>query len=224
MPQTFYHFSHAVSAFFEMPTEAARALLPPHLQPLEVQHGSGVFALTAFDFTESMVGRYQEVVLAVIVPPLAKPGDPFPRSAFYPFRLGVTSPESRAHAMERWHLPHYMSDISLDFEETDGGILARCHEDGKPIIDLEVKNHQWSEVNHLYQSFMVNDEEAGLKVDIRMKGQFTEHEEELGKLTIHDHPMCEGLDPDEVSDRPFRELWMKDGVQVFEELETLTPA
>ena len=46
MPQTFYHFSHAVSAFFEMPTEAARALLPSHLQPLEVQHGSGVFALT----------------------------------------------------------------------------------------------------------------------------------------------------------------------------------
>jgi hypothetical protein len=223
MPQTLYQFSHAVSAFFEMPTEAARALLPSHLQPLEVQHGSGIFAVTAFDFTGSMVGNYQEIVLAVIVPPLAKPGEAFPRSAFFPFRLGVSTPESRAHAMERWHLPHYMSDIQLDFEEAENHVICRCHEGGTPIMDLTVRRHQWSRVDHLYQSFMV-DGPTGLKVDIHMEGEFSEHEEELGKIVIHDHPMCQGLDPDEVSEVPFRELWMRNGVQTFEELETLAPA
>lgn len=223
MPQTLYEFRHAVSAFFEMPTEAARELLPGHLQPLEVRHGSGVLALTAFDFTKSMVGAYQEIVLAVIVPPLARPGEAFPRSAFYPFVVGTSTPESREHAIERWHLPHHMADIAVDFEEEDGRMDALVREGDRPILHLGVADHDWSEVDHLYQCFMV-DGDSGLKVDIHMQGRFSEHEEEKGGLTLHDHPMCRGLDPDEVADRPFRELWMQSGRQVFEELETLAPA
>jgi hypothetical protein len=223
MPLTYYHFRNAVSAFFEMPTDAARELLPAHLQPLELRHNSGVLAITAFDFTESMVGTYQEIVLAVIVPPLAKAGGAFPRSAFYPFLLGTSTPESRAHAIERWHLPHHMADVQMDFREGDGRVDVAVREGDAPVLDLSVVQHDWSEVDHLYQSFMV-DGDAGLKVDIHMKGKFTEHEEEKGTLTLHDHPMCRGLDPDEVADTAFRELWMKDGVQEFEELETLATA
>jgi hypothetical protein len=220
MPLTYYHFRNAVSAFFEMPADAARDLLPAHLQPLEVRHGSGVLAITAFDFTESMVGAYQEIVLAVIVPPLARPGGAFPRSAFYPFLLGTSTPESRAHAIERWHLPHHMADVEMGFREGKGRVDVSVREGDRPILDLSVADHDWSEVDHLYQSFMV-DGDAGLKVDIHMRGRFTEHEEEQGTLALHDHPMCRGLDPDEISPTAFRELWMKDGVQVFEELETL---
>jgi hypothetical protein len=220
MPLTYYHFRNAVSAFFEMPADAARDLLPAHLQPLEVRHGSGVLAITAFDFTQSMVGAYQEIVLAVIVPPLARPGGAFPRSAFYPFLLGTSTPESRAHAIERWHLPHHMADVQMRFREGKGRVDVSVREGDRPILDLSVADHDWSEVDHLYQSFMV-DGDAGLKVDIHMRGRFTEHEEEEGTLVLHDHPMCRGLDPDEVSPTAFRELWMRDGVQVFEELETL---
>ena len=54
MPLTRYHYSQAVSAFFEMPTSDARRILPPHLQPLEVQHECSILAITAFDFTDSM--------------------------------------------------------------------------------------------------------------------------------------------------------------------------
>jgi hypothetical protein len=78
-------------------------------------------------------------------------------------------------------------------------------------------------VDHLYQSFMV-DGEAGLKVDIHMRGRFSEHEEEKGTLRLHDHPMGRGLDADEIATHPFRELWMRDGLQAFEELETLATA
>jgi len=220
MPKTRYAFRNAVSAFFEMPTEVARGLLPEHLEPLEVRHGSGVFAITAFRFTDSMVGAYDEIVLAVIVPPLVVQGGEFPKSAFYPFLLGTSTPESRQHAIERWHLPHYMEDIAMTFDESPGKIDIRVHERGRPVLDFGVTEHQWSEVSHLYQAFM-NDDSGEYKVDIHMQGRFTEHEEETGWLELHDHPMCAKLRDAEIETYPFRELWMRKGLQTFEELETL---
>jgi hypothetical protein len=217
---TYYQFRHAVSAFAEVPTELASRLLPAHLKPLEMHHGSGIFAVTAFEFTESMVGPYQEIVLAVIVPPLAKSDGQFPKAAFYPFVLGTSTVESREHAIERWHLPHYMRDVGVRFEEESGRMKVAVHEKKNAILDFTVTSHKWNEVDHLYQSFMVEGD-THFKVDIHMRGRFSVHEEERGRLTLHDHPMLEGLDPDEVDAIPFRELWMRDGVQVFEELETL---
>jgi hypothetical protein len=220
MPLTRYEFRIAVSAFFEMSTKVARGLLPPHLQPLELRHGRGVFSLTAFDFTGSMVGRYQEVVLAVIAPPMVKPGDVLPKAAFYPFLVGTSTEESRQHAIERWHLPHYMSNIAVEFNESGGKVEVKVSEGDKPILDYTVNEHKWLEVDHLYQSFMI-DNEKKFKADIHMKGSFTEHEEESGELEFHDHPMCEPIKDAEIESYPFRELWMKNGVQTFQELETL---
>lgn len=221
MSVTRYDFSRAVSAFYEMPTELTRDLLPRDLQPLEAHHGSSIFAVTAFDFTQSMVGPYQEIVLAIIVPPLIESGGDFPKSAFYPFLLGTSTPEARAHAIERWHLPHFMADIAVDFAESDGTVNVSVREGDKPILDYSVTEHQWEEVDHLYQCHM-KDDAGQYKVDIHMRGQFCEHEEERGTLDIHDHPMCEKLDASEIAAFPFRELWMKQGHQLFEELETLS--
>jgi hypothetical protein len=220
MSLTTYGYSNAVSAFFEMPTDMAKDCLPRHLQPLEVRHGSGVFAVTAFDFTESMVGAYKEIVLAVIVPPLLKPEGEFPKSAFYPFLLGTSTPQSRSHAIERWHLPHFMADVDVDFDETPGRIQILVHENDKPILEMSVHDYQWNEVDHLYQCFMKDGGEQ-YKVDIHMRGQQSEHEDEKCRLTLHDHPMVDKLDPAEVEEIAFRELWMKNGMQVFEELEIL---
>jgi len=220
MSLTRYEFSQAVSAFFEMPTEVALPLLPRPLQTMESQHGSSIFAVTAFDFTESMVGQYHEIVMAVVVPPLVRPGGEFPKSAFYPFLLGTSTPESRAHAIERWHLPHHMADIAIDFVEQDGSVDVAVREGEAPILDFTVTEHQWEVVDHLYQCNM-NDDAGRYKVDIHMQGDYCEHEEERGSLILHDHPMCEGLDSGEIADYPFRELWMRNGRQLFEKLETL---
>ena len=220
MPLTHYRFSTAVSAFFEMPTDLAASLLPSHLRPLEVHHGSGIFAVTAFEFTESMAGAYQEVVLAVIVPPMVHPNAQFPKSAFFPFLLGTSTKASREHAIERWRLPHYMADVSVDFAQGDGRLEVKIREGRRPILDMSVGDHRWEKADDLYQSFMV-DPSASYKVDIHMRGLFSEHEEEKGKLVLHDHAMTERLDADEIETVPFRELWMRDGMQTFEELETL---
>lgn len=219
MPLTRYHFRQAVSAFFEMSSDAGRDILPHHLEPLELRHSRGVFAVTAFDFVDSMVGSYQEIVLAVISPPLMK-GGVMPKSAFYPFIVGTSTQESREHAIERWHLPHYMTDIGVDFQESDGQVELKVFESKKPVLDFKVTEHAWSSVDHLYQCFTI-DEDKRFKADIHMKGSFTEHEEEQGELTLYDHPLCEKILAADVESYPFRELWMKDGVQTFEELETI---
>jgi hypothetical protein len=114
-----------------------------------------------------------------------------------------------------------MADIGVSFEQSNGKIDIRVHEDKRPILDLSVAEHGWSDVNHLYQAFM-RDASGAYKVNIHMEGRFTEHEEETGHLKLYDHPMCEGLRPGEIETYPFRELWMQNGVQTFEELETLS--
>lgn len=220
MPVTRYHYSQAVSAFFEFSTANARRILPPHLQPLEVQHESSILAITAFDFSGSMVGPYQEIVLSVIVPPLVSPGQGMAKSAFYPFLVGTSTEASREHAIERWHLPHYMKDIDLTLTPLDGRMRVEVREGDAPILDMEITDYRSATVDHLYQSFMVN---AGhrFKVDIHMRGPHSEHEEESGLLKLYEHPMTSGLDLDEVATCPFREQWMTNGVQVFEELERI---
>src|SRR5579884_548577 len=40
-----YHFRDAIGGFFEFPTENARAILPPELQPIEPHHGSSVLSV-----------------------------------------------------------------------------------------------------------------------------------------------------------------------------------
>ena len=220
MPLTRYGFKYAVSAFFEMSRDAAKRTLPAHLEAMEVKHSIGVFAVTAFDFIQSEVGQYEELVLAVITPPVLGAGGEFPRSAFYPFVVGTSTEASRLHAIERWHLPHYMGDIRVEFEEKDGRMKVHAHEKGRPILDLDVSAHKWTKVNHLYQAFTI-DPPKRFKADIHMAGDFTEHEEETGSIEIHPHPMCEALLNADVASFPFRELWMKDGMQTFEELQTL---
>ncbi len=218
MPLTTYRFSQAVSAFFEISTSDARRILPSHLQPLEVQHESSILALTAFDFTDSMVGPYQEIVLSVIVPPLVKPGRVMAKSAFFPFLVGTSSEESREHAIERWHLPHYMEDVDIRLSDTGERMKVEVREGDRPILDFEVTAHDSDTVDHLYQSFMINGDDR-FKVDIHMEGPHSEHEEELGRLKLYEHPMTAQLTLEQVSTSPFREQWMKDGVQTFQELE-----
>jgi hypothetical protein len=220
MPLTRYGFKYAVSAFFEMSRDAAKRALPAHLEPMEVKHSLGVFAVTAFDFNQSEVGQYEELVLAVITPPVLGVGGEFPRSAFYPFVVGTSTEASRLHAIERWHLPHYMQDIRVEFQEQDGRMKVHAHDNGRPILDLEVSSHKWTKVRHLYQAFTVEQPQR-FKADIHMEGDFTEHEEETGSIEIHPHPMCEPLLNADVASFPFRELWMKDGVQTFQPLQTL---
>jgi len=220
---TRYGYKDAISGFFEFPTDNARRILPPHLEPVELHHGSSIFSITAFDFTQSMVGTYGEVVMAVIVSPLVKPGERFPKSAFYPYLVGTTTKAARDHAIERWHLPHWMEDVAIDFSREEKKIAAKVGVGGDPVAELTVTDHSWNPVSHLYRSFMKDDQGAYL-ANIVMEGSQSEHEEETGRLVLHDHAFNAPLRIADVYDVPFRELWMRDGLQTFDPLVQLQTA
>jgi len=217
---TRYGYRDAISGFFEFPTENARRILPRHLEPAELHHGSSIFSMTVFDFTESEVGDYGEVVMAVIVSPLVKPGERLPKSAFYPYLVGTTTKTARDHAIERWHLPHWMEDVDVRFDRQGKAVTARVEVDGSPVADLTITDHSWNPVSHLYQAFMKDDRGAYL-ASITMEGQQSEHEEETGRIQLHEHPFNKDLVISEIYEQPFREMWMREGQQTFEPLMQL---
>jgi hypothetical protein len=215
-----YGFAHAISGFFEFPTDNARRLVPRPLEPVELHHGSSVLSVTVFDFVESCVGPYRELVLAVAVMPLVRSGERLPKSALYPYLVATSTAEAREHAICTWHLPHWMEDAEFDIDHEDGRIEARVSVGGAPVADLSVAQHSWQPVSHLYQSFMRDGEECFV-ADILMEGKQSEHEDEAGRVRLHEHPFNGGLALSEVSDVPFREVWMRDGLQTFENLVSL---
>jgi hypothetical protein len=75
-------------------------------------------------------------------------------------------------------------------------------------------------VEHPYQAFM-NDDEGAYTSTIEMAGKFSENEEERGGIVIHSQAMTNLLADWEVDVTPFRELWMRDGLQTFHPLKTL---
>jgi hypothetical protein len=217
MPLNRYAFAHAISGFFEFPTDNAHALLPRQLEPIELHHGSSVLSITVFDFVESLVGPYRELVMAVAVMPLVKTGERMPKSALYPWVVGTSTPAARNHAITTWHLPHWMEDLDVQIAAGEGRIEARVSAAGAPVADLSVAEHSWEPVKHLYQSFMMDGDQLYV-ADIRMDGTQSEHEDEAGRLELYEHPFHGALSRADVSDVPFREVWMRDGVQVIENL------
>ncbi len=218
--QVQYQFRHAIGGFFEFPTENARKLLPPFLHPVEPHHGQSVLSVMAFDFNGSSVGEYGELVLSVHVAPKIGQGRPLARAAFYPFLVGTTTKASREHAIELWHLPHFMQDIEIAFTTDDHDIRVAASQAGTPILDMHITDYQWGPVEHHYQAFE-HDASGSYMASMAMNAQFSENEEERGSIQIHEHDFTAGLGRDGVNTTPFRELWMRDGRQTFEPLETL---
>lgn len=221
--QVQYQFRHAIGGFFEFPTENAKQLLPAHLHPVEPHHGQSVLSVMAFDFSGSSVGEYGELVLSVHVAPRIDQGRPLPRAAFYPFLVGTTTKPSREHAIELWHLPHFMHDIEIGFTVGDHDIRVAAAHGGKPILDMHITDYEWETVEHHYQAFE-HDASGSYMASMAMNAQFSENEEERGSIEIHAHDFTAGINRDLVNTTPFRELWMRDGTQTFEPLETLAVA
>ena len=220
MPVGEYHFRTGVSCLFEMATSDAARILPPHLQPVEVRHQRSILAINAFHVVESVVGPYVELTFAVVVPPLVCSWAEHPKAGFYPFLAATSSRESREHRTEALRIPHLTENIDARFVESCGTLRMEVWSKSGPIAELTVTQHQWSESSHLLHTFMM-DGERKLKADLRISGTYTMHENERGRLALHPHPMTQALTLDEVSPWPFREHWLKEGVEVFQDVEAI---
>ena len=213
-----YRFHTGVSAFFEMATSDARAMLPSHLEPIEVRHERSVLSVNAFLFDDSVVGPYTEVMFAVIVPPLVAAWGQHAKAGLYPFLAATTSAEARRIKAERFHFPYHDQNIDAQFIETKDRVRIRIFGAGAPILDLSVTPGAWETTTHLLQGFMMNGTER-LRTILQISGDYTVHENEGGDMTLFPHPITADLLRQEVSPYPFREHWFKNGTEVFHKLE-----
>jgi len=214
---TQYFYRNAIGGFFEFPTEAARRLLPSSVEPVEIHHGMSVLNVTAFDFHRSDVGAFGEVLIAVVVAPLVRPGEKQPRSALFPHMVATTTQVAREYAIQNWHLPHWMSDVDVAFEPGPHRLMVTLQVGGSKVIEMTVTDHSWKAVHHPYQAFTLDGPRLCL-AKLSMQGDLSEHEEEAGSLTLYPHPFNERLPIAEINPRPFREQWMRDGLQTIQPL------
>lgn len=216
-------FAKGFSVFSELPTEVARALLPAHLEPLEVHHGAAVLSAAVFDFTAGPAGPYRELVLSIHVAPLLQPGRAVPRAALYPFQLGSTTLSACEYAVDVWHFPHWRERLIVEFKEQENAIEASVSAGGDPVIELSATLHAWSPEAQTYQSFMRDGATSYMTYVTHASDSVSEHEEEKGFLRLFDHPFHGDLPIAEVAEIPFREIWMGTGRQSFENAQVLNP-
>lgn len=210
-----YYFNNGVNCLFEIPTSDARRILPAHLQPLEVQHERSALSVTAFDFYKGDGGAYEEAVLAILVPPRVDTGLPLPKAALYPFVVGTTTEQGRREGIDRWRLPHLMQNIAVTMDEGDGTVDVAVSADGDPILEMTTTSYKFEPVELLFHTFM-SDDDGNFLSHVTMEGEgYSEHEFENGSLTLYEHEMTKGITIDEVGPYPFREQWMKNGVEKF---------
>lgn len=210
-----YHFSNGINCIFELPTELARKWLPRGLEPVEANHGVSLLGVTLFDFSDSPLGPYQELVISLYVAPRLGIMEQHPHGAVYPLVVASSSREARDHAIDLWHLPHFNEDIYIEFAEQPGGGGIRgkvfCHRD-EPIVELSVaRSGAWGPVYQLYQSF-----QDGFIGVMDMQGRLSEHEEGTGAIRLYpEHRFFENLDLSAMDTQPVREMWMKEGVESY---------
>jgi hypothetical protein len=211
---TRYGFSQAMGAFFHVDGLAADKLVPEGLSAVEAHPGLAVAAVTAFDFTETEVGAYGELVLSLLVVPFATAGETLPLAAYFPFALATSTDASRAHATERWRLPQFAHCLHITFDESADGDQLLVRDGDEPVLTLTVGHTNSESGSRLYQCFSLDT--GGLhRVNIEIHGAFDEHEEELGVLELGTHALTTDLANMLEDEVPFREQLMRAGEQRF---------
>lgn len=216
-----YQISNGINGIFEIPTETARQYLPAGIEPVEANHGVSLVGITMFDFSESPVGPYQELVVSLYTVPRLGIMEQHPHGAVYPIVVASSSREARDHAIDLWHLPHFMEDITLEFSTSpDGQTISgkvSCHK-GEPIVELSVsQTGAWRPMYQLYQSFQGDDSGSYMGI-MDMQGQLSEHEEGTGSVRLHEHRFFRQANLSDMDTLPFREMWMKAGVESYHAL------
>ena len=114
-----------------------------------------------------------------------------------------------------------MRDIDVEFTEGDGEISVAVSTNGESICEMSGTSHKFEPAELLFHTF-TTDPTGSYKSNLTMRGEgYSEHEFERGSLTLYEHEMTAGLTIDEIADYPFREQWMKGGVEIFSPLENV---
>lgn len=212
-----YGFRSALGGFFHANASRAKAALPDGLIPLESHPGLAVLGVTVFDFDESEVGPYQELVASIVVPAWAPRGESLPHAAFFPVLLATSTQASRLHAAERWRLPKLDRCLTIELDRTSDERVAIVRDQGQTVLRLRVTSTKSVASQRSYQCFAADDGQLH-RVTLDIQGALSEHEDEGGEIEFGNHPIVASLVQMLDDPVPFREQSMDVGEQRFGEL------
>jgi hypothetical protein len=139
----FYYDNTAVTAIFSAPTSRLKRLLPhPDLRPIELYPGTGLLAVTCFEYRRTDIDPYNELSIAVLATLRTRtlPGlsllAQVARRCFhaYVWKLPVTTEIARVGGVDLYGYPKFIAGI--DFERPAGSIACHLSEAGQPILSL----------------------------------------------------------------------------------------
>jgi hypothetical protein len=216
-----YPFTRAASAFFELPIETARRILPERIEPVEMRHGTAVLSVSAFDFDLPGGPAFQQMQISIVVAPFAQAGGVYPRTALFPFAVAISHPQMRVEAAERFHVKMWDAEIKIEFEEQERSLSVKMAADGNPVVDLTIYDYVWEHVFDVYQCY-IEAPDGRYVAQFSVEGATSDHEEGRGSLRLHTHSFNEALAGTEIDSVPFREVWIRNGMQSFEPLTRIS--
>jgi len=144
----FYYDGRAVSAVFPARLRALRDLLPDRrFVPARLAPGVGLLAITAFEYTDTDVGVYNELAISVVLhdPPYL-PNLPglstargLRRNALHAFvhHLPVTTEIALVSGRKFWNYPKFVTDI--EFSDEPGALVCTLGGADAPILSLSAR-------------------------------------------------------------------------------------
>lgn len=209
-----YMFRAAIGAYFHVDTNIVRNWLPKGLVPLEARPGHSVLAITSFDFIDSEVGPYGEVVISILVPPFANRDVELPHAATFPIVLLTTTEASAAHNGERWYLPGFERPVNIELTQVENRRILRVVDNGNPILSLHVQRQGGGSASRLFQVFTTH---KGIlhRANVRFLGDLDEHQNETGKLELFPHPLADRIAAALQDDLPIVEQSMDAGEEQY---------
>jgi len=204
--------------FFTANADKISAILPsPNLHPIILPNGKAMIAIAAYNYMETSIGSYGEVVAGI---PCVYGKKPFPYTGViaalleskYPgfgilvHHLPVTKIEARDAGRGEWGYTKFIADMAFHItpeyleccmhEETNHILTLRVQrkgiyvEDTKPITTYSVKNHQLIKT--------IIPQKGTKRFCLKPNDSF---------ITWGNHPMAESIKQLDISEYPFMSIY-----------------
>ena len=145
-PILYYDF-RMISSTFTAKTKKLKKLLPhPNFKPIEILPGTGMLIITAFEYSDTSIGPYNEIGIAIPVkfpPRFLIPGlsaiSMIRKNCFsvYIHHLPVTTEIARMGGVHFYNYPKFLSEIT--FEDQDQNLEVTLRENEELILKMYAK-------------------------------------------------------------------------------------
>ena len=198
----FYYQGRSMTAMFTASTNAVQQRLPASLHPVELYPGRCMVAVSAFEYSSSDIGAYNEISVAALVNhdskglPMISLLSQLIRNTFkaFIFHLPVTSETARKGAVELSGYPKFLADI--EFIEKDNLLTCRLSVNGQDLLTLSGKKPKTGQ-GPITRSLVFNEKDGKI-IYANFYVKQDQFAQTLGKSSVHmeigqGHEVCDTL-------------------------------